>query len=223
MAALATFFLSPCISYAIEAQIVVEISTVGPPQILYRWETDRCEDEFVPDSPARAFRRADGQIALMATHRENWMLVGRDFASLHSTCRSLLRSSEHRSEGLGQLWIQAPYTLDGRAVTALVSQDLSVETKLGGCDPHGTPDRCWLNSIIAARSNDMGETFNLLASQDRSVATLGAKYPGNGTTRFGVFTLSNIVQHDGAYYVIAYVTSEDRQKPGNCLLRNENP
>jgi hypothetical protein len=223
LAALAAFFLSPCILYAIEAQNVIEISTVGPPQTLYRWETDRCEDEFVPDSPARAFRRADGQIALIATHRENWMLAGRDFASLQPICRSLLRSSEHRSEGLGQLWIQATYTLDGRAVTALISQDLSVETKMGGCDAHKKPNRCWLNNIIAAQSNDMGQTFNLLASQNRSIATLGAKYPEDSTTRFGVFTLSNIVQHDGAYYVIAYMTSEGRQKSGNCLLRNDNP
>ena len=85
----------------------VTLSPAGEPRTLYRWSTDRCEDEFIPDAPARAFRRADGRMALLATHRENWLLVGADFASLKPDCRSVMRSSAQGPDGAGDLWIEA--------------------------------------------------------------------------------------------------------------------
>jgi hypothetical protein len=201
----------------------VTLSPAGEPRTLYRWSTDRCEDEFIPDAPARAFRRADGRIALLATHRENWALVGADFASLKPDCRSVLRSSAQAPDGAGELWIEATYTRDGRDVVALVSQDLSRRMRAEGCDRRDLPGRCWLNNILGARSNDMGRSFALLPGPSRMVATLGDRYPAEARARYGVFTTSNIVHHGSGYYMVAYLQAESMQPAGNCLFRTGDP
>ncbi|HEY4251502.1 MAG TPA: hypothetical protein VGM87_09890 [Roseomonas sp.] len=194
----------------------------GPPETLYRWTSDRCEDEFIPDAPARAFRRADGAMVLMASHRENWALTGRDFATLRPSCEATLRSSRERPQDDGFLWIEATFTSDGRRVAALVSEDLRRPTLRGGCDPQGQAGRCWLNNILAAASEDGGRSFALLRSEARTVATLG-RYPERASRRYGAFTTSNILQHDGAYYVMVYLQGEGVQPPGNCLFRSDDP
>ncbi|HWX46833.1 MAG TPA: hypothetical protein VNZ61_02100 [Roseomonas sp.] len=201
----------------------LRISTDGEPQTLYRWATDRCEDEFIPDSPARAFRRADGKMALLAAHRENWLLVGDSFETLKPVCKSTLRSTEHRSEDLGRVWIQAVYTRDGRNVMALLSQDLKAVMQRQGCDPAGQRGRCWLNNIVAARSTDMGESFQILPPQERTIATLAQTYPPAAKDRYGAFTVSNIVEHQGAFYTMMWVQAAGPQKTGNCLFRAEDP
>ncbi|WP_149539537.1 hypothetical protein [Siccirubricoccus phaeus] len=198
----------------------------GEQQTLYSWQSARCEDEYIPDSPARAFRRADGQVALIATHRENWMMVGPDFTQLRPVCRSILPRAAYQPLGLNLLWIQGIYTPDGRHVAALLSHDRSAPTKRAGCvpDPSRRTARCWLNDILAAVSDDMGESFRLLPPGERLVASLGDAYPSNGTHRFGVFTLSNIAQGpDGFHYVIAAAEGDGIQRPGNCLLRSQDP
>lgn len=218
---LATIMLSFAIGRA--AAQAPTLTPAGPPETLYRWTSDRCEDEFIPDAPARAFRRADGEMVLMASHRENWALVGRDFASLRPSCEATLRSSRERPQDDGFLWIEATYTPDGRRVAALVSEDLRRPTLRGGCNPQGQAGRCWLNNILAAASEDGGRSFALLRPEARTVATLGGRYPDRATRRYGAFTTSNIVEHDGAYYVMVYLQGEGVQPPGNCLFRSDDP
>lgn len=198
------------------------IVPIGEQRVLYDWSAQRCDDEFIPDAPARAFRRADGNIALIATHRKNWMMVGRDIASLKPVCASILDSTKEPA-GTGSLWIEAVFTRDGKDVAALVSQDLTQIVKDSGCDAQGKPGRCWLNNILAAHSTDMGASFHLLKAPDRVVATLTQKYDARLNARIGVFTTSNIVSKDGAYFMIAYSQGEDGRNAGNCVFRSSDP
>ncbi len=155
----------------------ISITPSGPRQSIYVWNRDRCEYDYIPDAPARAFRRSDNKMVLIATQSENWSLIGRDFRTLRPSCQSLLRSSEYKNRGLGGMWIEATYTNDGTHIVALISQDLSEVTEQQGCNSLGTAGRCWLNEIIAAKSNNMGQTFEIPQSSDRIVATLGNIYP----------------------------------------------
>src|ERR1700742_1558629 len=62
------------------------IRPTGPEEAVYQWSTQRCADDFIPDSPARAFRRRDNSIALIAAHYKNQFLVGSSFDDLRPNC-----------------------------------------------------------------------------------------------------------------------------------------
>lgn len=202
---------------------VLRITPASAPQFLYRWSADRCEDEFLPDSPARAFRRADGRMVLLTAHRENWSLVGDSFRTLRPTCASILRSSSYSRETDGLLWIQAVYTRDGNTITALISQDMKTVTRAAGCNNQGRTAQCWLNRIVAATSTDMGRSFSLLEANRRVAMSLANEYPSLARGRVGVFTVSNIVERDGQFYIMAWVQNRGSQTSGNCLLRSADP
>lgn len=202
----------------------VIVRPAGPVETLYNWSKDRCEDEFIPDAPARAIRRANGEIMLIATHRENWSLTGPNFRNLKPVCKSNLRSSEVGPRiGTGLLWIQALFTENGRDVVALISEDRQAISIKSGCDAKKGPGSCWLNNILTAQSHDMGRTFHLNDAPDRTVVALESAYPKQAQGRFGAFTTSNIVKNGNGYYVFVWVQAEDLQPQGNCLFRTENP
>jgi len=200
----------------------LSITVTGEPRTIYDWSEDRCEDEFIPDSPARAFRRADGQIALIATHRKNWMMVGDTFQSLKPVCHTIFDSSRIKNtEGL--FWIQATYTRDGTHVVALVSNDQRNLVIEQGCDASEADDACWLNKIANARSTNMGESFALEQGPNRYVAQVANSYPDNASHRYGMFTTSNIFEHNKKFYFLSWGQGEGKMDPGNCLFRSDDP
>jgi hypothetical protein len=216
-------FVSTVLSWTASKASEVKLVPGGPEKTLFKWDPMKCGESFIPDAPARAFRRADGRISLYATHFDNWTLVGATFDTLRPDCRATMRSSDYASQGMGSLWIEATYTEDGRNIVGLVSQDLTAKMKELGCDPAGKPGKCWLNNIIAVQSRDMGETFEPLATDKRVVASLGQSYSDSKTLRHGYFTTSNIVASEEFFYVFMYAQGEGVQKPGNCLFRTQSP
>ncbi len=208
-----------------QQQPMLKVESNGQMATLYNWKTQSCEEEFIPDSPARAFRRADGKVTLISSHRENWSLVGSDFKSLRPNCRSLLRSKNNTAANspLGLLWLQSFFTTDGKNIAALVSEDRTAVNISAGCVAPKYDGRCWLNNILAAQSNDMGQTFRILDTKQRTVATLAKVYPPKARARFGAFTISNMIRKDGHNYFMSWVQGVGVQPAGNCLFRNDDP
>lgn len=201
----------------------ISLNTTGDMRTIYAWSKDRCDDRFIPDAPARVFRRSDGKIALISTHFDNWMMVGQDFQSLKPVCRSIMPSNSYLPKGFGEMWIEATYTSDGKHISALVSEDAKVLEKANGCVQGGLPGRCWRSDITAAKSDDMGLNFKPSLPVDRKVVSVIKAYPRDGTERIGAFTTSNIVKRDGFHYVFVWVQGEDPKNSGNCLLRTASP
>lgn len=195
----------------------------GPERTLFQWTHSPCHAAIIPDAPARAFRRADGQITLLASQPDNWTLTGASLETLTTDCRPTLRSADYATQALGNMWIQAVYTHDGRHVVGLASESLTPFAKAAGCNPHGQPGRCWLNEIVAVQSDDMGQTFRPFPPSDRTVASLGRSYRPETTARFGYFTTSNIVAKDEFFYVFMFAQGEGVQAKGNCLFRTRDP
>ncbi|MCO6415927.1 hypothetical protein JYK14_07015 [Siccirubricoccus sp. KC 17139] len=171
---------------------------------------------MIPDSPVRAFRRADGQIALIAGTAQNWMLLGPSFPSVKPDCRGVMRRDRYNLLTPGKLWIQAVYTLDGQNIFGLASQDLQDEVVLQGCDTKGIRGRCWLNKIVGIQSSDLGNSY----VPTGTAASFGDHYPSGQNDPYGAFSVSNIVYNAGYYYAFLYVRAAGRQVPGNCLLRS---
>jgi hypothetical protein len=198
------------------------VTVTSSPRILYRAVESGCGPNFIPDSPARMFRRADGNMELIAAHFEDWMMLGRNFGSLKASCQSIMDPDEYNRKVQGHLWIQATYTLDGRHIEGLISQDLSRTTMAEGCNPENIPGRCWVNQIIGVSSGDMGTHFN----PGSVVASYGNTFPSNEQWHFGFFTASNIVRQGDFYYVVLYQTPPSTPglaggmtQSGNCLFR----
>src|SRR5689334_4029009 len=87
--ALAMTALMPCCAPAQQVKIIPEGRAIG----LFHWSSSKCNPNFTPDAPARAFRRDDNKIVLLASHYDNWEFVGDDLSSLKPNCASVMPSS----------------------------------------------------------------------------------------------------------------------------------
>lgn len=185
-------------------------------RLIFDWSKQRCNDaNIIPDAPARAFRRADGRISLIASHFVNWTLTGSSWSTLQPDCRPVFAPAD---TGANQhAWIEATYTMDGRTVTALLSRELSIDADPRDCKPRKGVS-CWLSDIVTAQSGDMGRHYRM----GKVAATLGDRMPTASPTRYGVFTTSNIARGQSGYFMMAFLDGPESPK-GNCLLRSDNP
>jgi hypothetical protein len=195
----------------------------GPEKPIFKWDEHRCRESLIPDTAARAFRRADGLITLYSGNPDNWVLKGSRFDSLTPDCSIILKSSDYASQSLGSMYLEATYTPDGQHVFGLVSQDLTQITKERGCGAHGAADGCWINNILAVRSADMGETFSIFPENRHIIASLGSGHRPDFNRASGFFVASNIFTRGAFSYVILSVNGKESQPSGNCLFRTADP
>jgi hypothetical protein len=182
----------------------------------FRWETTPCNGHLIPDTPARAFRRSDNSIVVVASSDQNWILIGQTFESLRPQCTPVLSSSEAL---LGLLWIEATFTQDGKHVDGLATRALPDSRHLG-C--HSTQGSCWLNDLVAVKSEDGGRSFSV----GDVVASVRTSYKPDQNGRIGFFTTTNIAFHDGGYYALFSYTMAARDghagSSGNCLVHTDD-
>jgi len=200
----------------------IGLAPAGPSFVIYHSVGNSCGREFIPDAPARAFKRADGKVEFFATSDINWYMLGNSLLSLRSACQTALLPQQYAPRNDRQLWIEGTYTNDGKSVVALLSEDLTNSARQRGCDMHLFPGHCWLNNILAATSADMGASFQPVPGEQGLIASLAASYDDSYRSRVGYFTTSNVVRTDGYYYFIAYAQTADLKADGNRLLRTAN-
>ena len=127
----------------------------------------------MPDINARAFRDAIGRDATLRARSGQPLLrrplaVGRSSRPAARRCRPARTPTRPHSTA-GAI-LPSTWTLDGRAVAALVHDEYHADAHPGRCT---TTDglACWYNTIIAVRSNDGGAQFRAgLAARRRGRA-----------------------------------------------------
>ncbi|MBL4628185.1 MAG: hypothetical protein JKY00_09135 [Roseicyclus sp.] len=206
----------------VDAEAAVQIS--GPAEVVFDWTVDRCADHHFADLPVRAFRGADGAVNLILGHHVTRRMVGPDFGTLSVECDILLASTSARDpeQFANTEWIAATYATtngDGDIVHALIHNEYQ-----GNRYPEcRTADyfRCWYNTITYARSNDGGASFGYpIAPPQHLVASLPEPYrPDEGI--FGAFSPSNILSHDGHFYVFLKVQTYPLETQHTCLMRTD--
>jgi len=101
------------------------VKIIGSEEIVFDWTTDRCDMSDVPDLPARAFRDANGNVQLIATHYVNRRMIGATLDSVKRDCDIIMNS--HKDPDPSQFndreWLCAVYTLDGKTIYALVHNE----------------------------------------------------------------------------------------------------
>ena len=200
----------------------VSVHLAGDEQTEFRWATDRCNDNDIPDAPARAFRGANGQIQLLAPHYDNRLLVVVDGKLKHSGCRIVLDSpgDPDPAHYRDRRWIAATWTNDGKIIHALVHHEYQGHRHPGAC-PLADYIACWYNTITYARSDDGGQTFVQSNPPKVVAAAPFQQNVGQGRHR-GFFNPTNIVRLGEYWYVLIYTTGWEGQPPGMCVFRTSD-
>lgn len=193
--------------------------TADTPQTVFAWKTQACERWDVPDAPARAWRGADGQVRLLASHHRARLMTGATLDTAKRDCRIVFQADHdgapERFDDMG--WLVSPYTLDGRTVHALVHNEFHGHTRPALC-PSKRYSSCWWNSVTATVSTDGGQSF----APPRYVAGLPYRYQGDLGHRVGLFSPSSIVEREGWYYAMLFAEPFGAQKRGVCVMRTRD-
>lgn len=213
------------------AQPVLSIAPDAPVETVFRWNTQRCTELHVPDSPARALRMSDGGIALWAAHLVNIPMRGRDFDSLVPVCEASSRGAEMPDPAAFQdrFWVQAvvPFTRDGRRhVLGLASHEYmgwrhpgQCTVPFDGADRRPAGFRCWYSAITAVIAEERDLRFRAIPAPRGIIAASPFAFDPMATHRTGFFSVSNAIVAEGHVMVMVYTEGVAGQPRGNCLLR----
>ena len=188
---------------------------------MFTWKTDKCNDDYLPNSPARALRLANGKLALVAAHYTNGFLIGRNFAELKPDCAIQSGGTEANSPDAmdTRWWVQAVWPLPSERTFALVSHEYLGGRFPGRCDiTTGPKPYCWYSYIGKAEAANRDLKFRLLPREQRVAAAPPFKYDPRAPSREGFFTTSNIVADGQWVYFASWMDMPDNQH-GNCLFR----
>jgi hypothetical protein len=201
------------------------VEVIGPQQTVFRWRTEACEPRDIPDTPARAYRDAHGEVHLISSHYVNRAMTGPDLSHVKRRCPVIMRSTYDPRPGefADHEWIASTYTTEGTTVFALVHDEYQGNEHPGRC-PSGVYLKCWYNAVTLARSSDGGASFHhARVPPGHLVAEIPYRYtPDAGP--YGVFQPSNILHSskDRYYYALAYVNRYRAQEPGTCVMRTKD-
>jgi hypothetical protein len=196
------------------------VKLTGSEQTVFDWSAAACEDLDYPDLPVRAFRDSQGRSVLMGSTFVNRRMIGPDLGRLRHPCNVVLMSDLNPDPAAfaDREWIASTYTTDGRTVWALLHNEYHGDVH-SRCS-HSPPVACIYNSVTLAVSRNGGRTFSHVSVPPAHlVASLPYKYY-RGKTSHGLFTPTNIIRHDGFYYVMVRLKLSETER-GMCVLRTK--
>jgi len=198
--------------------------SLGPEEVVFDWTTQKCAQDDIPDSPARAFRDINGNVQLIASHYTNRRFVGSSLNTINNTCPIIMSSSLNSDPAQynDHEWITAPYTFDGQIVYTLVHNEYHGHLYTSSCPNYQS---CWYNSITFATSTNAGVTYTQTAAPNHLVASIPWQYANNANSGapYGYFAPSNIIKKDGYYYSFLQVEPyQNFQTWGSCPMRTQN-
>ena len=201
----------------------LQLTIAGSATTVFDWSTMRCEDWDVPDVPVRAWRGADQQIHVVASHFRNRMMKGSSLNQLQHDCSVVFEGNSQDNPALSddRSWIAATHSTDGQTVYALVHNEFQGHSRPALC-PSARYMSCWRNSITLAISRDDGRTFTHAPPPAHYVAGVPYRYEGDAGHPTGYFAPSNIVERDGYYYAFIWAEEVGAQQRGVCLMRTND-
>jgi hypothetical protein len=215
------------------------VQQIGPQQTVFDWTTQRCDDEHVPDSPARAFKDSSGRVQLTMAHAPaNRRLIGPTLDTVAPDCTVTFNSHANADPSTydDQEWITAPWTPDGSRVYSFIHMEYHGWDHIGQCTSQGQPAKpklstipaegfnpgCWYNAITLASSTDGGNSFTHTAPPSHLVASVPYTYAQSDAS-YGYFNPSNIIKSsDGYFYAMMQAEPHLAQQAGICVMRTRN-
>lgn len=191
--------------------------------VVFRKSAEGCDQDDIPDAPARALRLADGSIAVFAANQKNRVLRGANLLSVHPDCAVVFTGRWTADPAMydDRLWLAGTWTADGTNVIALVHSEYQGSRHAGQC-PSGRYIDCWYNTITLAASHDGARSFTRASGGGALVASIPYRYDPQAGRQIGYFNPSNLVERDGVIYAMMWTTGYREQSAGNCLIRTEH-
>lgn len=186
--------------------------------VVFDHRRDRCDQGDIVDTPARAFRRPDGEIVMFASHHTARVFLGRSLLNLKRDCAVVFRSKGDPDpvNYNDRIWLASFWTNDGIDVLALGHQEYQAHRHQGRC-AFAEYNKCWFNTINLMRSVDGGRSFGP-AARVPLAAPASRSEDGQGRPR-GFFEPSNIVRYNEYIYTLINTTGFIGQPSGVCLFR----
>lgn len=202
-------------------EISLDISKV---ETVFDRNKDKCSENDIPDSPARAFRSIDGKVFLYATHYQNTPLIGNNLNNTTPACKNIFTApmDKNPENFNARIWLQTFYTEDGNTIYSLGSSDYHGTWFKNCLKPITENFDCWWSAIVLAISKDGGNTFSIDTPPRHIIARPPHKYISNPGNPAGFLTTSNIIRNGSFYYTFVYSSGYKEQKQGNCLIRTDD-
>ena len=200
----------------------------GPPELVYDWSSDRCEDFDIPDLPARAFRDQTGQVQLISAHATARRFIGPNLDNVVRDCTVVMSPHFDPDPAMFNYaeLIGATYTEDGNTIYAVVHNEFHGWANPGYCSRSYWTTDCWYNGLTIAVSTDSGLSYQHPVAPPLHVVAASSLPYENDTGPHGIFHPSNIVKHNDGYY---YAMFHRVRKPAPnqydqwaCLVRTSN-
>jgi hypothetical protein len=204
---------------------------LGPPETVFDWSNDKCENVDLPDTAASAFRDATGRVQLLASHYVWRRFVGPDLNHVTHDCRILTATVGSHSEDPSlfddEAWFSGAYTTNGRDLYTLTHIEYHGQEHATQWCPSRSNGRCWYDAVGSAESHDGGDTWTHAPAPAHVVAAPPRKYiPDAGA--FGYYSPTNIVRSARDrfyYYAIIHAVGSNLApaQEGTCLIRTKTP
>lgn len=203
------------------AEPAIALSVEGDAETIFAWRSQRCDNQDIPDAPARAFRDARGFVRLFAPHFVNRALTGARLDDVAPNCRVAFVGGGNDDPAAfdDRIWLTSFHTTDGQTIHALGHAEFHGHLRRGCAG--GRYMDCWWNAVIQVVSTDGGETFRRAGPDRGLVAASPYPYDGAQGHPTGYFSASNIVEHDGWLYAFIFAAAQGVQRRGACLLRTD--
>jgi hypothetical protein len=194
---------------------------------VFHHATQSCDTWDIPDASARAYRDAQDNIHLIASHSSNRALIGTDFEHLVRDCTIVFQgaSSPDPESFNDEGWIEAVYSPDGQRVFAFISMDYHPYRHGLPCGSNQeTKYQCWYSAITMAESSDRGFTFQ--RSRQNLAFVLGPvrRFDPMRVEMVGAFVPTNIIRVGDFFYTMVSVVTGDSggSQSGECLIRTSH-
>ena len=199
-----------------------EVTVSGSEKVIFDSDVSGCDNHHLPDSPARAFRNAQGKMVMFAPNFQNRAFVGYGFNSLKPDCDSRFMAAGKASPDLldDRTWLQAIYTNDGQNVYALGSASFMPYRHDMPCKDRTKRTDCWINGLVTLKSTNGGKTFDYLGNPPHHAPFPPPKpYRDDRKRAPSYVTVTNIISWQNYLYAIVWRRADNWEESRNCLVR----
>jgi hypothetical protein len=197
----------------------VTVTVTGPEEMVYDWDTMRCDDLDIADGVAQAFRDSSNRVQLITASGESRRMVGPDLNNLTRDCNTVFSSDHDPDPGHFDdvHWLAGIYTENGQDIYALVHNEYHGFEHPGACQS-GVVRKCHQAGTTFAVSHDAGATYTAPSPPDNLIATLGPRY-SNDFGRIGLYGPTGPIKKGSFYYSFTIIQQPDPQDTGVCAMR----